>query len=122
MQTTHKPAATHTLAIDGMSGDTCVTKVKSALHSVPAVTTQSVGVGSAVIDANQQGCDAACAAISGAGYRATENTAEKPHDKKPISGVELKSGPATGGATTKDGTRTNDAAVNTSGKPIAPKM
>lgn len=82
MQTNMTPgemqAGRHTLAIDGMSGDTCVTRVTTALKGVPAVTTESVAIGSAVIDANQQGCDAACCAINGVGYRATEDTSE--HD------------------------------------------
>lgn len=63
----------HTLEIDGMSGDACVQKVKGALKDVSGVTTQSVKVGSATIGANQTGCDAACSAISGAGYKAREN-------------------------------------------------
>ncbi len=71
-------AGRHTLAIDGMSGDACVTKVTTALKTVSTVTTESVAIGSAVIGANQQGCDAACCAINGVGYRATEDTSE--HD------------------------------------------
>lgn len=117
MHTTDRRAFTHTLAIDGMSGETCVTKVTSALHSVPAVKTQSVDVGSAVIDADQQGCDAACAAISGAGYRATENMMEKSSDRKPLSQVEAKAD-----VSAKDGPRMSGATTNAPGKPAAPKM
>jgi copper chaperone CopZ len=117
MQTSDKHASTHTLAIDGMSGDTCVTNVKSALHSVPTVKTQSVNIGSAVIDADQQGCEAACVAISGAGYRATENMSQKPGDKKPMSAVEAKAG-----VTPSDGTRMSGIPASTPAKPAAPKM
>ncbi len=112
MQTPEKHASTHTLAIDGMSGDTCVTNVKSALHSVPTVKTQSVNIGSAVIDADQQGCEAACVAISGAGYRATENMSQKP-----MSAVEAKAG-----VTPSDGTRMSGIPASTPAKPAAPKM
>lgn len=67
-------ATQHTLDIGGMSGDTCVSKVQTALRSVPNVTMQSVKVGSAVISANQAGCDAACSAVTRAGYKASEDT------------------------------------------------
>lgn len=65
-----------TLQIDGMTGDVCVQKVTSALKGVPGVETQSVKVGSASIGADQAGCDAACAAIGTAGFKAREGARE----------------------------------------------
>ncbi len=65
---------TKTLKIDGMSGDLCVQKVTDALKTVPAVTTQSVKVGCATIQADQAGCDAACNAVTKAGYKASVDT------------------------------------------------
>ncbi len=64
---------TRTLAIDGMSGDSCVQKVTGALKGVEGVTTQSVKVGGATLGATQAGCDAACAAIGTAGFKARED-------------------------------------------------
>lgn len=83
-------SAIHTLAIEGMSGETCIKKVTTALKAVPHVSIDSVKVGSAVIGADQRGCDAACAGVTSAGYKATEDTA--PHnagaksDKQNIDG------------------------------------
>lgn len=71
-------ATTRNLAIEGMSGDACINKVRGALKSVPHVTTQSVKVGAATIDADQAGCTAACKAVDAAGYRTKEANA---HDK-----------------------------------------
>lgn len=82
--TTAKSPTTHTLAIDGMSGDTCVKKVTTALKAVPNVSTDSVKVGSAVIGADQRGCDAACAAVTSVGYKASEDTSA--HDASAKSG------------------------------------
>ncbi len=63
---------TRTLKIDGMTGDVCIQKVKTALQGVAGVTTESVRVGSATIKcATDAQCDAACAAVSAAGYKAT---------------------------------------------------
>ena len=64
--------ASHTLKIDGMTGDVCVQKVTAALKGINGITTQSVKVGEATILADQAGCKAACTAISGAGFPATE--------------------------------------------------
>lgn len=64
----------HTLEIDGMTGDACVTKVTGALKNVQGVTTRSVKVGSATITSDQKACAAACSAITNAGYKAREST------------------------------------------------
>ncbi|MFN0131392.1 MAG: heavy-metal-associated domain-containing protein [Phycisphaerales bacterium] len=81
-----------TLEIDGMTGDTCVQKVTGALKDVENVTTKSVKVGSAAIDADQVGCAAACSAIGKAGHPARESgastkaqpmTEHKPHVAAP---------------------------------------
>lgn len=68
-----------TIAIDGMSGDACVQKVKTALNGIDGVTTQSVRVGEAKISATDAGCDSACDAISGAGYKPSCSMAKKGH-------------------------------------------
>lgn len=122
MQTETKNAHSRTLAIDGMSGDGCVTKVKSALKAVPAITTESVSVGAAVIGADQRGCDAACTAISAAGYRATEkNGTTETQNRKPGSNVENKAADAT--ATGHAGKETKPMAeVAAPGQHAAPKM
>lgn len=70
--TATKPSSTHTLNIHGMSGDACVTKVTDTLKGVPNVTTHSVKVGTAVIASDQHACDAACKAVTGAGYKTHE--------------------------------------------------
>lgn len=85
--------STRKLAIDGMSGDTCVKNVTGALKGVQGVSTTSVEVGSATIQANKDGCDAACKAIGTAGYKAREGSSSAPvggaehasakHDMKP---------------------------------------
>ncbi len=64
-----------TLEIDGMTCDACIQKVTNAIKSVPGVEAQSVKVGSAKIGADQAGCNAACAAIGIAGFKAREATA-----------------------------------------------
>jgi len=80
---------THTIDINGMSGETCVQKVKTALDGVDGVTTDSVRVGKAMIhcDTSTQ-CAAACSAINAAGYKAKEaqgsagaSTSNQPGDK-----------------------------------------
>ena len=92
--------STRKLAIDGMSGDACVKNVTGALKSVQGVSTSSVEVGSATIHANKAGCDAACAAIGTAGYKAREGSATDPvggtehapakHDMKSDAKPEMK--------------------------------
>jgi len=62
----------HTLKIDGMNGDTCIKKVTHALKEVKGITTKSVKVGSATIDANEEGCKSACTAISAVGFKTRE--------------------------------------------------
>jgi len=66
MQTATAP---RTLEIDGMTGDACVQKVKTALGTVSGVTTNSVQVGSAAITCDQPQCEAASAAVTSAGYK-----------------------------------------------------
>jgi len=75
-------ASTKTIQIDGMHGDTCVQKVTTALKNCPGVTSKSVSVGSAVIEADQAGCDSACAAINKAGYKAHLKSGDKNSDKQ----------------------------------------
>lgn len=71
---------TRTITIDGMSGDACVKKVTEALKSVHNVTIKSVTVGSATIEADQNGCNAACASIRTAGFKArAENSGTSDH-------------------------------------------
>lgn len=72
-QSTQSASTTRHLEIEGMSGDTCVNKVKESLRNVPNVFTQSVKVGAATIEADQPACTAACTAINGAGYKAKES-------------------------------------------------
>jgi len=72
MQTATAP---RNLKIDGMTGDTCVQKVKTALGTVSGVTTNSVQVGSAAITCDQAQCDAASAAVSTAGFKNTLSAA-----------------------------------------------
>jgi len=72
------PSATSTrnLEIEGMSGDKCVGAVQGALQGVPNVTTKSVRVGGATIDADSAGCSAACSALGAAGYQTKEATSQ----------------------------------------------
>ncbi len=85
-----------TLTIDGMTGDACVQKVRTALNGVAGVATESVKVGSCTILCAQPAqCDAACAAIEAAGYHAVDarsrsqangeghSKSSAPHDSKP---------------------------------------
>jgi hypothetical protein len=63
-----------------MSGDACIKKVTEALKSVHNVTTKSVTVGSATIESDQNGCNAACASIRTAGFKArAENSGTADH-------------------------------------------
>lgn len=62
----------HTLNIDGMNGDTCIKKVTHALKDVKDIVTKSVKLGSASIDASQEGSKAACKAISSIGFKTHE--------------------------------------------------
>ncbi len=62
---------TKTIQIDGMKGDTCVKNVSGALRGLNGVEVKSVSVGTAVLDcADDAACEAACTAISDAGYEA----------------------------------------------------
>ena len=78
---TETNATSKTIQIDGMHGDACVQKVTAALKHVPGVTTKSVSVGSAMVEADQAGCDAACAAINKAGYKSHLQSGDKGMDK-----------------------------------------
>lgn len=67
------PATTHHLAIDGMTGDACIHKVRNALNGVSGLTVENVKVGStAFACATPAQSEAACAAIAAVGFRATE--------------------------------------------------
>lgn len=67
---------TKTIQIDGMKGDTCVKNVNGALRGLNGVEVKSVSVGTAVLECtDDSACDAACTAISDAGYQA------KPSDR-----------------------------------------
>jgi copper chaperone CopZ len=135
-------SSTRTLDIGGMSGEECVKNVKTALKSVPEVTTQSVKVGSAVIQADQTGCDAACACVTSAGYKATEDTsmhsagakAAKPmgdnHPDKKLSQQEMPSGMpekqanyrSASPSASSTGAHVPSAVVVPSGKAVSPSM
>lgn len=84
-------ATARTLEIDGMTGDACVQKATGVLKSVQGVTTQSVKVGSATIQADQTACDAACATLGRAGFQSREGggaqraTAKAPADHASVS-------------------------------------
>lgn len=87
--------ASRTLHIDGMKGEACVQKVTGALKGVEGVTTHSVKVGSANIKSDKAGCDASCAAIGGAGFKAHESkheaaaptSAASPAPAAPVAGA-----------------------------------
>lgn len=66
-------AQSRTIKVDGMTGDTCVQKVSGALKGVEGVTTKSVTVGSATIEADRDGYAAACSAIKDAGYKVQDS-------------------------------------------------
>ncbi len=70
----HK-STTRNIEIDGMTGDACVQKVSIALKGLRNVSTQSVKVGSAHLNTDDEGCKTACAAITTAGYKAREQNA-----------------------------------------------
>jgi copper chaperone CopZ len=64
--------SSRTIQIDGMTGDACTQKVTGALKAVRDIAVESVKVGSATINADKAGSQAACSAINGAGYRARD--------------------------------------------------
>ncbi|MBX9736579.1 MAG: heavy-metal-associated domain-containing protein [Phycisphaerales bacterium] len=72
--TSNAAATDRSLTIDGMTGDACVAKVKSALNTVDGVVTKAVKVGTADIVADKTGCDAACDCVTRAGFKTRENT------------------------------------------------
>ena len=61
-----------TLHIEGMSCGHCLNAVSRALHAVPGVTVKRVQIGRAELDVEPASlADAAAAAVTAAGYRAT---------------------------------------------------
>lgn len=78
-------ANSRTIEIDGMSGDACVQKVTGALKGVQGVTTKTVKVGSATIEADQAGCAAACSSIGKAGYKARDTNQAGDRSKQAAS-------------------------------------
>lgn len=86
------------LEIDGMSGDACVQKVTGALKGVHGVSTQSVKVGGARIQADQAGCTAACAAIDSAGYKVREGACTGGAGETTPAVPDANSAPRSGGA------------------------
>ena len=60
------------LHIEGMSCGQCLNAVNKALHAVSGVTVKSVQIGRAEVEVSDPAVtEAAAAAMSGAGYRAT---------------------------------------------------
>ena len=59
------------LAIEGMSCQACVRRVKKALDTVPDITVQSVQVGSAELEAQPAQEQAVIEAVRKAGYEAS---------------------------------------------------
>ena len=60
------------LRINGMDTDSSIKKVSHALKGIKDIKTRSVSLGSAKIDADQTGCDAACRAVSAIGFETHE--------------------------------------------------
>lgn len=60
------------LRINGMDSDSCIKKVTDALRDVQGVRIRSVRLGTANIDTDQAGCDAACTAVSARGFETKE--------------------------------------------------
>jgi len=60
------------LRINGMDSDSCIKKVTDALREVKGVRIRSVSLGTANIDTDQAGCDAACTAVSARGFETKE--------------------------------------------------
>ncbi len=70
--------ASHTLAIDGMSGEECIKKVLAAIKAVPNVRSTNVSVGAATITAGAAGCVSTCEAIGRAGFTSRESNKGAP--------------------------------------------
>lgn len=79
--------ASHTIAIDGMSGEECIKKVVAAIKTVPNVRSTNVSVGAATISADAAGCKSACEAIGRAGFTSRESNkgAHAPANSNPKS-------------------------------------
>lgn len=109
----------HSLTIDGMTGDACVKSVTGALKGVPGVTTQSVKVGSATITCDAAACTAACDAIGKAGYtarEATPGTDVKAADKSPKNAIDETAGDDTDEPTDSNTTPKNGSKSSTNGQ------
>lgn len=105
-----------TLEIDGMTGDACVQKVTGALKGVQGVETRFVKVGMAKVGADQAGCDAACAAIQSAGFKAHER-ARSGETNDPARATQTPpASPKTGG---QPGSPNRNPAATTAGHPAA---
>lgn len=99
-------SSTQTIAIDGMSGDTCVQKVQSAINGVHGVSTESVEVGTATIEGDATACKAACDAINKAGYKASMSGNAQGTDSRNASNANSANGKPSG---------VNSPGANTSG-------
>lgn len=119
------------LEIEGMSGETCVKKVKSALAGISGATVQNVKVGAATITADQETCDSACAAVDAAGYKCHEsgspstqggsanatgrNGAARETNQQSDQDNNTPAQPSKYGAASRDGTNNRDGAANRDG-------
>jgi len=65
-------SSNRSLRINGMDSDSCIKKVTDALRDVKGVRIRSVSLGTAKIDTDQAGCDAACTAVSSRGFETRE--------------------------------------------------
>lgn len=98
-----------TLIIDGMTGEACVQKVRTALRGVKGVTAESVKVGRSTISCSEpEQCDAACAAIAAVGFRATDaratsQTNGSAHAKTPATSETIRHDSAASIAMTSEG-------------------
>jgi copper chaperone CopZ len=110
-------ATTRHLDIDGMTGEHCVNKVTGALKGLNNVSTQSVKVGSAVIGADKNGCDAACTAIHGVGYKARESQRTNQNDRMTDDGAKTKPANSPTGDVSREQVPANSADHKTELKP-----
>lgn len=117
---------TRTLKIDGMKGDMCVGKVKTALGSVEGVKTKSVTLGSAVIECDEPTqSKAACDAIKNAGFTATspQNESQEQLAEKSKMGESHQSTKSAGSrdadSIARDSNPTGGAKPRTEDKPAA---
>lgn len=99
-------------------GEACVQKVAGALKGVEGVTTQSVQVGTANIKSDQAGCQASCAAIGGAGFKAHEAKRDTGDMAAPAGDTPVNAAPNSGAA--KPGAPAMQTTVKASSIPAAP--